>query len=335
MKNSIQEIIQNVSQQYADERLHHFYIEIQSIQGENLSLGGRVLEQNNLDALSEMIHEQHPGLVINFGAVEVLRKPSNPILKVGTNITSVHTNTSFISEMSSQMLHGEAVEILMEQGKWVYTRQMDGYLSWTYRAYLTGDALSEPTHIIIAPTVELKLNASAEAELITRVYSGTRVKVLSTSEEWAYIRANAEGWVPMKNLRSLGDFPQSSEARREQMIADARSMIGVPYLWGGASSNGIDCSGFARLIHRLSGIEIPRDADMQSAQSKPVGQPYQPGDLIFFGEGDSNRRVTHVGISMGGWKIIHSSRSRNGVYLDDIQEKESLRSIFMHAGSYL
>ena len=112
-------------------------------------------------------------------------------------------------------------------------------------------------------------------------------------------------------------------------------MIGVPYLWGGTSGNGIDCSGFARLLHRWVGIEISRDADMQSAQCKHVEPPFQPGDLLFFGEGESNRRITHVGISMGGWKMLHSSRSRNGVYLDNVRENESLRSIFAHAGTFM
>ena len=335
MADSIQEILRNVANAYSDERLNHFQLEIESFQGESLSLKGQVLEKNNLDALAKAILSQHPGLSMDFSLVEILRKPTNPILKVGTNITSVHTNTSFISEMSSQMLYGEAVEILQEQGRWVYTRQMDGYLAWTYKAYLTGNALPSPTHIVTAPVIELRENASAESQLATRIYAGTQVKLLDISGEWARVSANMDGWMPQKYLRACDEFPKSGEERRKQIITDAQSMIGIPYLWGGAAGNGIDCSGFSRLVHRLVGIEIPRDADMQSASCKHMEHPLQPGDVVFFGEGDSNRRVTHVGISMGGWKVIHSSRSRNGVYMDDIQEKESLRSIFMHAGSFL
>ena len=119
------------------------------------------------------------------------------------------------------------------------------------------------------------------------------------------------------------------------MLLDGQRMIGVPYLWGGSAGNGIDCSGFARLMLRWVGIEIPRDADMQSVQSRRVEPPYKAGDLFFFGEGDSQRRITHVGVCMGGMKVLHSSRSRNGVYLDDLDQRESLRSIFAHAGSFL
>ena len=112
-------------------------------------------------------------------------------------------------------------------------------------------------------------------------------------------------------------------------------MIGVPYLWGGTSGNGIDCSGFARLLHRWVGIEIPRDADMQCAAAKSVEPPFVVGDLLFFGEGDGSRSITHVGVSLGGWKMIHSSRSNNGVYVDDLQMKKSLMDIYVCAGSFL
>jgi cell wall-associated NlpC family hydrolase len=74
---------------------------------------------------------------------------------------------------------------------------------------------------------------------------------------------------------------------------------------------------------------------MQSTQSKSVEPPFQPGDLLFFGEGDDDRHITHVGVSLGGWEMIHSSRSRNGIYIDNVQEKDSLRSIFAHAGTFL
>ena len=112
-------------------------------------------------------------------------------------------------------------------------------------------------------------------------------------------------------------------------------MMGIPYLWGGTSGNGIDCSGFVRLLHRWIGVEIQRDADMQCSAAKPVEASYEVGDLFFFAEDDSNRKITHVGMSLGGWKMIHSSRSRNGVYIDDVQEVNFLKEIFVSAGSFL
>jgi cell wall-associated NlpC family hydrolase len=136
-------------------------------------------------------------------------------------------------------------------------------------------------------------------------------------------------------LRALTDIPKTIEDKRTRLIVDSMRMIGVPYLWGGMSGNGIDCSGFARLLHHWIGIDVPRDADMQCMAAKPVEPPFEVGDLLFFGEVDSDRRVTHVGISLGGWKMVHSSRSHNGVYTDDVQERHSLMDIYVSAGSFL
>jgi cell wall-associated NlpC family hydrolase len=141
--------------------------------------------------------------------------------------------------------------------------------------------------------------------------------------------------MPSVFLRALDALPGSPHEKRNALLKNAVRMTGVPYLWGGTTGNGIDCSGFVRLMHQWIGVDSPRDADMQHAVAKPVEPPFEIGDLLFFAESDSDRHVTHVGMSLGGWKIIHSSRAHNGVYVDDVQEHGSLRQNFMNAGSFL
>ena len=74
---------------------------------------------------------------------------------------------------------------------------------------------------------------------------------------------------------------------------------------------------------------------MQKAAGRKIEQPFNRGDLVFFGDEDNLERITHVGISLGDWHIIHSSRSRNGVYVDDIQNVPHLKDTFAGACSYL
>ncbi len=240
------------------------------------------------------------------------------------------------------MVFGEQVEILEENGRWVFVRQMDGYLGWTYKPYLTEAVLPAPTHISLAPAVELRAEPGPQAAVLSRVFCGTRLTVLETQGAWAKVAAHLTGWLPLADLRALDALPTTTADRRAQILADAGRLVGVPYLWGGTTGNGIDCSGYARLLHRFQGgylwveAEIPRDADLQSKQSQRIEPPYQPGDLFFFGEGDTpDRQITHVGVCLGGTQVVHSSRSRNGVYLDDLQENAFLREIFVHAGTFI
>ena len=187
--------------------------------------------------------------------------------------------------------------------------------------------------------------ASVEALPINRILGGTAV-VAKVQGGWAQVtlagdpaaplRPGLVGWLPMVELRSLAELPQDEAGRRAQIVADAVRFTGVPYLWGGCSAFGIDCSGYAQLLHRLAGVTIPRDADQQFDAGRPVDYPYRPGDLLFFGEGEVEaRKITHVAVSLGDWHILHSSRSRNGVQEDDVQAVDHLRESFVGAGTFV
>jgi cell wall-associated NlpC family hydrolase len=315
--------------------LQHCAVAVSALEKNSLRLAGQVLEAADLAALQKALIKAHPKLRVDVSAVRVLRQAGNAVLSVGVNLTSLHKSTSFGAELTNQMVFGEKVEVLDEKARWVYVRQPDGYLGWTYRPYLTDAALPEPTHLLLAPAVELRSLPAADGPIVTRLFSGTRLTVNALKKGWAQVTANKTGWLPLSDLRALDDLPATVKGRRAQMIEDAARLIGVPYLWGGTTGNGIDCSGFARLLHAWVGVDIPRDADLQWSAAKPVEPPFQPGDLLFFGEGDSGRAVTHVGVSLGGWKVIHAARSRNGVYMDDVQQNENLRAIFVGAGTFI
>jgi cell wall-associated NlpC family hydrolase len=74
---------------------------------------------------------------------------------------------------------------------------------------------------------------------------------------------------------------------------------------------------------------------MQFDAGRPVAPPFQPGDLLFFGEAGARRKITHVAVSLGAWRIIHSSRSRNGVYQDDVQAVDHLQQSFVGARTFV
>jgi hypothetical protein len=256
-------------------------------------------------------------------------------MHVTTNLTGLYERPTFGIQLSSELQYGTEVEILDEQGRWVFTRQKDGYLGWVYKPYLAEGLATKASHLVLAPSCELRAGPDTTSEIVTRVLSGTGIVLEEINGNWAKVTVNKTGWIPLMLLRAINDLPESIEEKRKTLIEDAMRMIGVPYLWGGTSGNGIDCSGFVRLLHRWVGVDVPRDADMQHAAANPVEPPFGIGDLFFFAESESKRKITHMGMSFGGWKMVHSSRGRNGVYIDNVQERKSLKEIYVSAGSFL
>src|SRR5690606_11637370 len=102
---------------------------------------------------------------------------------------------------------------------------------------------------------------------------------------------------------------------------------GAPYLWGGVTLNGVDCSGFTQAVMWMHGIALPRDSDLQERTGTGVSlgldlDELRPGDLLFFAE--KGARVSHVAISLGGPLIIHSALGNGGVHSNDLTGDDPL-----------
>ncbi|MBK8988464.1 MAG: C40 family peptidase [Chloroflexi bacterium] len=321
-----------------DTRLHYCQLDVDSLERSVCALSGVVLDAAGLAAVQADLVAQFPTTTFDTHKVKFLSQTPPRVLAVSTNVTSVQDEPSWRAERMTQILHGWEIEILLEQKEWAFVRQTDnGYLGWAYRAYLTEQAPPPPTHMVVEPIAVLRAAPDNAAELVGRMLAGTAVSVATIHDQWAQLGLadGKSGWVQAGYLRGLTDVPEDENGRRQTIITAAHSLMGVPYLWGGCTALGIDCSGFAQLTHRLAGVTIPRDADMQFGAGKPIEPPFQPGDLLFFGSERGHRAISHVGISLGGWRAIHSSRLRNGVYIDDVQAAAYLRDIYVGARSFL
>ena len=337
MLTSIQTTLTEISTRFADKRTQLCQLEGFEEDDGRFVLQGKVLDNTTLTAVTHQLQSQFPNIAIDHQAVIVLRQPKPHQLAVITTITGLYNTPGFRSEMGSELLNGIMVEILQEEGSWLFVRQTDGYLGWAYRPYLGDVPEIKATHLVCEPVALLKNAPETEAPLVNRVLVGTAVVSQTQRKEWHQIElaGGQTGWLNGRDVRPSTSFPSSASDQRQQLIADAYRFIGIPYLWAGISGYGIDCSGYVQALYRLCGITLPRDADMQYEAGRVVDTPYQPGDLLFFGSDQGHRRISHVGMSLGGWQMIHASRSRNGVFVDDVQTVDHLRETFMGARSFL
>ncbi len=190
------------------------------------------------------------------------------------------------SEMVNQLLYGETYSILEEREKWVkIVSDIDQYECWISKNQHS--ILNEiPKNRKLVNRKFLKVN-SKESSMIIPAGSYLDIKDYS----------NDKNWVTQVSLENLGF---------EDIESLSKSFLNTPYLWGGRSFMGIDCSGFTQVIFRCVGLNLPRDAWQQEKEGKTVNFGEQvKGDLAFFC--NSQQRVTHVGILLNEKDIIHAS----------------------------
>jgi len=214
-----------------DNRTSVFEIEIQELKNHTVTLSGRVLDQSQLDELHRLIPTHH----LDTASIRILNAETHEHVHVATNHTGLYEKPTFGMPLSSELSFNTGLEVLDEQGKWVFTRQTDGYLGWAYRPYLGKGTAPAVSHLVLAPAIELRNEPHQSSDVLTRVMSGTGIVVEGTNDGWSRIQANKTGWLPSNQLRSINELPKSLEEKRATIIQDSQRMTGIPYLWGGTS----------------------------------------------------------------------------------------------------
>ncbi|TNJ41387.1 C40 family peptidase [Phaeobacter sp. B1627] len=177
-------------------------------------------------------------------------------------------------DRARQILMGAAVEILARQGEWCQLRAVrDGYTGWVPADHLAPPAAM--THWISAPATHVYSGPDFKSADLLSLSLGSQVPVRRITGRFA---ETDQGYVPLAHLTSL-------EEQASDPVAIAETLLGTPYLWGGNSRWGIDCSGLVQLCCHLCGIECPGDSGPQEADLGtflPGGRDYQRGDLLFW-----------------------------------------------------
>jgi cell wall-associated NlpC family hydrolase len=242
---------------------------------------------------------------------------------VTKSVENLHRAASDETDVVSQAIIGTNVKIL-KSGKnakgeeWFQIETPDTYQGWmistSLRIYKEGEKLyaSEENVFEVQSLIAFiyKEDDVTEHKPLTMAPISALLEVGSCGERWCDVTlpAGDKGWI------QVGDgVVRDAQMKRKRLsppetVAIAKRFLGLPYLWGGNTPLGIDCSGFVQLIYRLSGIEILRDADIQMLKSGLVEVPpgeEKMGDLVFFGK--SREKISHVGMMLNEKEFINAT----------------------------
>ena len=231
-------------------------------------------------------------------------KPADMVINAG--VVNLYRHPAFASEVVSQAFLGECPEVIGQQGKWYNLRQWDGYEGWVYYFYLAhspGYFNGARELTVLSPVVSIRSGPSDGAPVIRDAVYTSRLPVKALSGGWNQVALpdGAEGWI-------AGQPNGFSGSRREQLVAIGMQFLGAPYMWGGKSVRGFDCSGLVQTIYKGIGVGLPRDAHLQHRfEDLPGTSPElaAAGDLFYFS--DTGEGIAHVAMSIGGAQFIHAS----------------------------
>jgi cell wall-associated NlpC family hydrolase len=246
--------------------------------------------------------------------------PTSSRVQVAVSVADIHREPAHESELVTQAAMALPLKVrnTAEEGRWLHVELPDAYVGWVRSWLVTpvrrGWPAGHPVEID-QPLTWIRSEPEPEADPVSDVVIGTRLERQSGGPA-GWVRVSLPdgrlGFLPRADLLS-GGRPLNGRRRERTaaaLLATARRFLGVPYVWGGRSPKGLDCSGFTQMVFDLHDFDLPRDSKDQRTflerQGAVVPDPLAtpPGGLLFFGRNPD--RASHVGISLGGGDFIHA-----------------------------
>lgn len=324
----VQELSSIVQKKYAPDRRSEFY----QLRQQGTSPLTYRLEVSKAEAVSELkalLNSENLAVVINEDVLPS-RDLGEKIYGIA-NLSVINTRYApdHAAEMATQAGLGTPLKILKKERGHYFVRTPDNYLSWTESA---GVALMTKAEFENWQTAEKVIYT----DLYGQAYSEPSEKSLPVSDLVAgniiELIAELDGfykiafpdkriaYISVNKARSFDQWKELPDPSADQILKTARNFLGIPYLWGGTSIKGMDCSGFTKTTYFLNGLVIPRDASQQALVGEKVDiqegdsvsiekslKNLKSGDLLFFAANKLTRKVTHTAIYIGKGEFIQAA----------------------------
>lgn len=313
MIESIHELIADwAAGEGLDPRLHVWDVHAAETDA-GIVLSGETLDGPARQSLMTTLRRRLPGVTL-IDQMTPLRENA-ALATIRRAVVNVHAEAKSKSEVVTQALFGELIEVLRAAPGWSFVRIVaDGYLGWVAAHAIAPRPLPGPTHFVSANLAACF--QGPDGEVVGQLPFNVAVAVVDGARGWAGIAAPDDRvwWVRADDLTPLDDRPVPDAPGMAAMVERMARFVGTPYFWGGRTPFGYDCSGFAQTALRSMGVPVLRDADQQFGEGDDVDGTPQVGDLLFFGQPGYRASgiaraagVDHVAISLGGWDILHAT----------------------------
>lgn len=267
------------------------------------------------------LYQKVKDLLVNSDLVEGLellpsKELTDTLAYINVSVGNIRSKAAESAELSTQALLGTPLRVLEKAGSWFRVQTPDAYIGYIENSAIAFDDSfdAQADKVIYIGDLGFSYqNASLNGLKVSDLTFGNLFKKLeegamSTKVQYPDGRV---AYISSEELKPIADFV--NDAKPKEVTASSHEFMGIPYLWGGTSLKGVDCSGFTRTSYMMNGIYLPRDASQQALVGDSIDTSsgfdnLEEGDLLFFGrQTDKGNKVTHVAIYLGNLKFIHSS----------------------------
>ena len=329
-------IINQLKSKYApDKRVARWFVQDTLEQGQVVLRG----ETNLPEAKSDLLEQLQQKGVAYLDSIELL--PSAQLAGkvyglVNVSVANIRSEDKHWGEMASQVLLGTPLKIMKKVREgWFYVQSPDGYLGYMDQGALT--LLDEaafrswqrsPKVVYWKDYGFSTLLPDANSQRISDLVIGALLrKGVSNDLHTEVIYPDGRtAFIPTRDLQSMEGWLDQASTQPDDLIATAKRFVGRPYLWGGTSGKGMDCSGFTKTVFYLHGMILQRDASQQVHTGTEVKTDstlagLQKGDFLFFGRitAEQKEKITHVGIYIGDGLFIHSGDDNPGIRIQSLK----------------
>lgn len=245
----------------------------------------------------------------------------------GDSTLRVRAEANTSSEVITKLAHGTQVEVLtaVDNGWYQISHEgLTGYVSGEFLSVAEAEAAAlpveaEPIYVRITEgPLNVRSGPSTDEDKVGKLATGRVVEVISQLDGWYEIES---GYISAE-YTVVVDAAAAAQSGKGQEITDyALQFVGYPYVYGGSSPKGFDCSGFTSYVYKQFGYSLQRTASGQLDNGYAVSMgELQPGDLVIFKKGGSSKPASHVGLYIGNNQFVHASTSRVGVIVSGMDE---------------